>query len=57
MRSVECQAPVIALGAIAEKLSLVDLDTKLIVRGFLAAKNQRQRHNILLHIEEFELLN
>ena len=42
-RSVECEAPVIAIGAIAEKLNLIDIDRTLIVRGFLAAKNQRQR--------------
>jgi len=56
-RRVECEVQVIALGHPAEALSRIGTGEKLAIRGFLAAKSLRRRHDLVLHIEEFELLN
>lgn len=56
-RRVECTVQMIVLGKNAETLNRVPEGEKLAVRGFLAAKSLRRRHDLVLHIEEFELLN
>lgn len=56
-RRVECEAQIIALGQTAQNLSKIATGQKITVRGFLAAKSQRRRQELVLHIEEFELLN
>ncbi len=56
-RRVECEVQVIALGQPAETFSRIETGKKVAIRGFLAAKSLRRRQDIVLHIEEFELLN
>ena len=56
-RKVECEAQAIALGQTAVELSRIEAGARLVIRGFLAAKSLRRRHELVLHIEEFELLN
>ena len=56
-RRVECEAQMIALGQTAVELSRIETGARLTVRGFLAAKSLRRRQELVLHIEEFELLN
>mgnify|MGYP000906854728 CR=1 FL=1 len=56
-RRVECLVQIVALGKTAERLSRVPAGTKLAACGFLAAKSLRRRHDLVLHVEEFELLN
>lgn len=57
LRRVECEVQVIALGQPAEAFSRIEAGEKVAIRGFLAAKNLRRRQDLVLHIEEFELLN
>lgn len=56
-RKIECEIRSVALGSIAEQLSKVGAETKLTVTGFLAARSIKRRQDLVLHIEEFELLN
>ncbi len=56
-RQIECEVRAVVLGQVAEKLSRVDTETKLSAAGFLAAKSLKRRQDLVLHIEEFELLN
>jgi len=56
-RKIECEVRAVALGLIAEKLSKVGTETRLSAAGFLAAKSLKRRQDLVLHIEEFELLN
>ncbi len=56
-RKVECEIPFLALGDLAQAIAKLPLEQKLKCKGFLAAKNQRFRHALVLHIDAFELLN
>ncbi len=56
-RRVECSVQILALGHTAQALSRVPAGGKLAANGFLAARSLRRRHDLVLHIEEFELLN
>ncbi|MDR3410722.1 MAG: primosomal replication protein N [Formivibrio sp.] len=56
-RKVECEVQIIVLGKSAEAFSLIEAGEKVAIHGFLAAKSMRRRQDIVLHIEEFELLN
>ena len=56
-RKIECEVRAVALGSVAEKLSRVGAETELTAAGFLAAKSLKHRQYLVLHIEEFELLN
>ncbi len=56
-RRVECEVQVIALGQSAEAFSRIKTGEKVAIHGFLAAKSLRRRQDLVLHIEEFELLN
>ena len=57
MRKVECEIPFLALGPVAQALTQLPKESSLKCKGFLAAKNQRSRHILILHIDAFELLN
>lgn len=57
MRRVECEVQVIALGQPAEAFSHIRTGEKISLCGFMAAKSLRRRQDLVLHIEEFELLN
>ncbi|WP_084282269.1 primosomal replication protein N [Deefgea rivuli] len=57
MRKVECEIPFLALGDVAQAIAKLPQEQKLKCKGFLAAKNQRFRHALVLHIDAFELLN
>ncbi len=56
-RKVECEILFLALGTIAQAIAKLPNDSSLKCKGFLAAKNQRSRHILVLHIDAFELLN
>ena len=57
IRRVECEVQVVALGKPAEAFSHICTGEKVSLCGFLAAKSLRRRQDLVLHIEEFELLN
>ncbi|MGL6040980.1 MAG: primosomal replication protein N [Deefgea sp.] len=57
LRKVECEILFLALGPIAQAIAKLPNETSLKCKGFLAAKNQRFRHALVLHIDAFELLN
>ncbi len=57
LRKVDCEAPVLAIGEIAIALHRSPPGAQLTLTGFLAAKSLRRKHELVLHIEEFELLN
>ncbi|WP_164521447.1 primosomal replication protein N [Iodobacter ciconiae] len=56
-RKVECEVAMMALGDIAAKLDPVQIGQRLASKGFIAAKSNRYRNELVLHLEEFELLN
>jgi primosomal replication protein N len=56
-RKVECEILFVALGTIAQAIAKLPNESSLKCKGFLAAKNQRFRHALVLHIDAFELLN
>ena len=56
-RKVDCEAPIVALGEIAIALQRSPSGARMTVKGFLAARSQRRKQDLVLHIEEFELLN
>ena len=56
-RKVEFEINFLAMGTIAQAISRLPKNTQLNFKGFLAAKNQRARHILVLHIDAFELLN
>lgn len=56
-RKIVLEARVVALGENAKALSGVEIGKLLAVKGFLAAQSMRRRQDLVLHIEEFELLN
>lgn len=56
-RKIECEIPFLALGEIAQAIAKLAPEQKLKCKGFLAAKSQRFRHALVLHIDAFELLN
>ncbi|MBM5573094.1 primosomal replication protein N [Deefgea sp. CFH1-16] len=56
-RKIECEIPFLALGDIAQAIANLAPEQKLKCKGFLAAKSQRFRHALVLHIDAFELLN
>ena len=57
LRKVDCEAPALAMGETALALHRCPPNARLAVKGFLAAKNLRRKQELVLHIEEFELLN
>jgi primosomal replication protein N len=56
-RKVEFEINFLAMGSIAQAIARLPNNSKLKCKGFLAAKNQRARHILVLHIDAFELLN
>jgi primosomal replication protein N len=56
-RKVECEIPFLAMGQIAQAIAQLPPEQKLKCKGFLAAKSQRYRQTLVLHIDAFELLN
>lgn len=56
-RKVECEVSVMALGEIAALLSSVTTGQRMACKGFFAAKSNRYRNELVLHLVEFELLN
>jgi primosomal replication protein N len=56
-RKVECEVSIMALGDTAARLASISIGQRLASKGFIAAKSNRYRHELVLHLEEFELLN
>ncbi|MCX7206728.1 MAG: primosomal replication protein N [Proteobacteria bacterium] len=56
-RKVECEVAMMALGDIAARLASIQIGQRLASKGFIAAKSNRYRNELVLHLEEFELLN
>ena len=56
-RKVACEVSVMALGEIAALLASVTTGQRMACKGFFAAKSNRYRNELVLHLVEFELLN
>lgn len=56
-RKTEFEIEFLAMGSIARSISQLPENPQVKCKGFLAAKNQRSRHILVLHIDAFELLN
>ncbi|WP_432720313.1 primosomal replication protein N [Jeongeupia wiesaeckerbachi] len=56
-RQVILEMEAIAIGTVGQALNRLATGQQLKVRGFFAATSQRQRRRLVLHINEFELLN
>ncbi|WP_245747755.1 primosomal replication protein N [Formivibrio citricus] len=56
-RKVDCEAPILAMGETALALHRSPPGARMTVKGFLAARSLRRKQDLVLHIEEFELLN
>ncbi|WP_275412317.1 MULTISPECIES: primosomal replication protein N [Deefgea] len=56
-RKVEFEISFLAMGNVAQAIAQLPSNPLIKCKGFLAAKNQRTRHILVLHIDAFELLN
>ncbi len=56
-RRVTLEAPARASGPVAEALSKLQIGQELKVAGFLVSMGQKFRRRLVLHIEQYELLN
>ncbi|MBV8465519.1 MAG: primosomal replication protein N [Burkholderiales bacterium] len=54
-RKVQCEIACICLGKEAAKLAALKDGTGITVKGFLAARSQRWKHNLILHITDWKL--
>ncbi|MCB1913633.1 MAG: primosomal replication protein N [Zoogloeaceae bacterium] len=54
-RDVLCEVPVVAVGDMAKMLEIVKPGTKIVVNGFVAARNKRSR-TLVLHIQTLSIL-
>ncbi|AOX99188.1 primosomal replication protein N [Jeongeupia sp. USM3] len=57
LRQVIVEVEAVAVGPTGQAISRLTTGQQLKVRGFFAAAGQRQRRRLVLHINEFELLN
>ncbi|QNM97715.1 primosomal replication protein N [Chitinimonas koreensis] len=53
-RKVQCEMPCICLGKQAETLARLAADAEIVVKGFLAARSQRYRHSLVLHVTDWK---
>ncbi|BCL75444.1 primosomal replication protein N [Jeongeupia sp. HS-3] len=56
-RQVIMEVEAVAVGTVGLAMNKIANGQQLKVRGFFAATSQRQRRRLVLHINEFELLN
>ncbi|MGQ5523435.1 primosomal replication protein N [Chitinimonas sp. PSY-7] len=53
-RQVECEIVCICLGEQAKTLAVLGTEVEIVVKGFLAARNQRYKHSLVLHINDWK---
>ncbi|GHD59186.1 primosomal replication protein N [Jeongeupia chitinilytica] len=56
-RRINIEVEAVAVGTVGLAVNRLTTGQQLKVRGFFAAVSQRQRRRLVLHINEFELLN
>jgi len=56
-RKVVAEVEAMAMGKTAMLISQLNQGQRLAVYGFIASANQKQPRRLVLHIDEFELLN
>ncbi|HEY9101511.1 primosomal replication protein N [Chitinimonas sp.] len=53
-RKVQCEMPCICLGDKAKALASLAEGTEILIKGFLAGRSQRYKHNLVLHITDWK---
>ncbi|PHV11734.1 primosomal replication protein N [Chitinimonas sp. BJB300] len=53
-RQVQCEITCIYLGERAKTLAVLGTEVEIVVKGFLAARNQRYKHSLVLHINDWK---
>ncbi|SFZ79213.1 primosomal replication protein N [Chitinimonas taiwanensis] len=53
-RQVQCEIACVCLGDKAKTLAVLGTDVEIVVKGFLAARNQRYKHSLVLHISDWK---
>jgi primosomal replication protein N len=54
-RQVQCEIACICMGKDAMRLSAIADGTEIIVKGFLAARSQRWKNNLVLHTVDWKI--
>ena len=54
-RKVQCEFNCICLGKQASSLAALAAETEIVVKGFLAAKSQRWKSNLVLHVVDWKM--
>ena len=54
VRHVECEIVCIFLGEQAKTLAVLGSEVEIVVKGFLAARSQRYKHSLVLHINDWK---
>lgn len=54
-RQVQCEIACVCMGKEATRLAAVVEGTGITVKGFLAARSQRWKHNLVLHIADWKI--